>query len=105
DNALRYGRGAIALLAKENHEQRAVELHVLDAGDGFPDRLLVEDGAFERFRRGDEARAGAGLGLAIVRAIGQAHGGEPHVANLPHGGADAWISLPPAAGSGPSGDG
>jgi signal transduction histidine kinase len=92
DNALRYGRGAIALVAKESDGE--VELHVLDEGDGFSDRLLKLSGAFERFRRGDDARAGAGLGLAIVQAIAHAHGGEAHVANLPYGGADAWISLP-----------
>ncbi len=92
DNALRYGRGAIALVAKESDGE--VELHVLDEGDGFSDRLLTLSGAFERFRRGDDARAGAGLGLAIVQAIAHAHGGEAHVANLPYGGADAWISLP-----------
>jgi signal transduction histidine kinase len=94
DNALRYGRGAVALLAKENSSDSLVELHVLDEGDGFPDSLLAHGGAFERFRRGDEARAGAGLGLAIVQAIAQAHGGEAHIANLPYGGADAWIALP-----------
>ncbi len=92
DNALRYGRGAVALLAKESNG--LVELHVLDEGDGFPDSLLALGGAFERFRRGDDARAGAGLGLAIVQAIARAHGGEAHLANLPYGGADAWISLP-----------
>jgi signal transduction histidine kinase len=53
-----------------------VELHVSDDGPGFPADFL--DSAFERFTRADEGRTGggAGLGLAIVRAIARAHGGE-----------------------------
>ena len=52
--------------------------------------------AFDRFTRADPARGrgGAGLGLAIVRAIARAHGGDAHAVNVPGGGLDAWISLP-----------
>jgi len=52
-----------------------VEIEVSDEGPGFPPPTAAQ--AFERFTRGDEARAarGAGLGLAIVRAIAQAHRG------------------------------
>jgi signal transduction histidine kinase len=97
DNALRYGRGSVALQAKANEAEGLIELHVLDEGDGFSDVLLVHGGAFERFRRGADDRAGAGLGLAIAQAIARAHGGDAHVRNLPYGGADAWIALPRAA--------
>jgi two-component system, OmpR family, sensor kinase len=80
-----------------------VELHVLDDGDGFPPQFLPR--AWERFARADAARteAGAGLGLAIVRTITEAHGGQAHLANRAGGGADVWICLPrgPAGGSGP----
>jgi len=60
-----------------------VVLTVADEGPGMdPD---VADRAFERFYRGDPARAratgGAGLGLSIVAAIVQAHGGTVRVAN------------------------
>jgi two-component system, OmpR family, sensor kinase len=92
-NSLRYGDGTIALTARAQGE--LVELHVTDVGGGFPDDLI--DRAFERFGRGDEARAsgaGSGLGLAIVDAIARAHGGEAGVGNRPEGGADAWIALP-----------
>ena len=44
-------------------------------GPGFPPEFVAV--AFERFTRADEARTGggAGLGLAIVEAIAEAHGG------------------------------
>jgi signal transduction histidine kinase len=92
DNALRYGGGTI-LLAGCRRDAR-VELHVKDEGGGFSPALL--DSAFERFNRGEHShvRAGAGLGLAIVRGIAQAHGGEAHAANRNGGGADVWLSVP-----------
>ena len=73
DNALRHGTGTITLAARQ--AGGAVELTVTDEGPGLPPGLA--DRAFERFTRGDEARTrgGAGLGLAIVRAIAEAHGG------------------------------
>jgi signal transduction histidine kinase len=86
DNALRYGGTTIRLEADEQG------LHVRDDGPGFPPAFLPN--AFERFSRPDGARAGggAGLGLSIVRAIAEAHGGTAHVTNA-NGGADAWVSL------------
>ena len=53
--------------------------------------------AFERFSRGEDARArgGSGLGLAIVEAVAHAHGGTAGIArNGTRPGADVWISLP-----------
>jgi two-component system OmpR family sensor kinase len=94
ENALAYGAGTIELFAVEHDDN--IELHVVDAGHGFPDAFL--DRAFERFSRADEARSrgGSGLGLAIVALIAQAHGGSAGAANRPEGGADVWLVLPRA---------
>jgi heavy metal sensor kinase len=94
DNALRHGAGDVHLEAKRANG--SVELHVTDAGTGFPDGF--EARAFERFSRADAARSGGGtgLGLAIVETIASAHGGSAHAANRPGGGADVWITLPVA---------
>ncbi|MCP9491079.1 MAG: ATP-binding protein [Solirubrobacteraceae bacterium MAG38_C4-C5] len=97
DNALRHGGTAIELSARTIGQ--AIELHVRDDGPGFPDDFI--ESAFERFTRGDAARGrgGAGLGLAIVAAVAQAHHGSVGACNPTEGGADVWLNLPrePAA--------
>ena len=94
ENALAHGAGAIDLFAVERDD--IVELHVADAGAGFPDGFLER--AFDRFSRADDARSrgGSGLGLSIVALIAQAHGGSVGAANRPEGGADVWLALPRA---------
>ena len=73
------------------------ELLVRDHGPGFADedRPLV----FERFYRSAAARAmpGAGLGLAIVREVAEAHGGTVVAENAQDGGAVVRLSLDGAA--------
>jgi len=100
ENALAHGAGAVDLFAVER--EATVELHVADAGPGFPDVFLER--AFERFSRGDEARSGegSGLGLSIVALIADAHGGSAHAANRSGGGADVWLELPRARLTEPS---
>ena len=96
-NALRYANTHVQLSVRRDGP--FTELHVIDDGPGFPAHFLPN--AWERFARADTARTedGAGLGLAIVRAIAQAHGGQAHAANLETGGTDVWITLPTAQGS------
>ncbi|MEO9176147.1 MAG: ATP-binding protein [Gaiellales bacterium] len=94
DNSLRYGAGAITLVA--SRRASVVELHVRDDEGGFPAAFLPR--AFERFSRADDVRSGpgSGLGLAIVQAIARAHGGDANIANRAGGGSDVWLALPRA---------
>ena len=80
----------------------------LTAGDGHASLAVADDGpglapdaaakAFEPFYRADESRAretgGAGLGLAIVAAIVDAHGGEVRLDTAPGAGATFSVMLP-----------
>jgi two-component system OmpR family sensor kinase len=74
-------------------------LSVRDHGRGLP--TDNSDLLFERFWRADpgreRGRGGAGLGLSIVAAIVEAHGGTVTAANAPDGGAVFTITLPAAA--------
>lgn len=90
DNALRHGGGVVRVGARR--ENGSIELHVHDDGSGFPTAFLEQ--AFERFTRPHRDAGGVGLGLAIVRAIAEAHGGSASAANSPGGGADVSVRLP-----------
>ena len=75
---------------------RRLRLVVQDDGPGIP--ADQRERVFRRFHRTDEARdrasGGAGLGLAIVRAITDAHGGTVSAGVSPEGGASIEIELP-----------
>lgn len=79
DNAERHAASTVSFSVRR--EPDAVVLVVADDGPGIPEES--RERVFERFVRLDSARthrdAGAGLGLAIVREIAQAHGGTVHV--------------------------
>ncbi|MBB4660868.1 sensor histidine kinase [Conexibacter arvalis] len=68
---------------------------VRDGGPGVP--LAEQERIFERFARAGRARRrsdGAGLGLAIVRAIAEAHGGRVELASRPGQGAAFTVVVP-----------
>jgi two-component system sensor histidine kinase KdpD len=77
-------------------ERRGVwlDIAVTDDGPGLPSGQ--EEAVFEKFTRGEResAKPGVGLGLAICRAIVNAHGGTIHAANRPEGGACFVFTLP-----------
>lgn len=89
-NALLHGKGAVSLAGTEAGD--SVVINVDDEGEVAPQAAKI---AFERFARGPEAagRAGAGLGLPLVRAIARQHGGDATLENF-DGGVRATIHLP-----------
>jgi two-component system OmpR family sensor kinase len=89
-NALEHGGGAVRLEARRHDD--LVDLVVVDEGDGFAPEML-ERGT-ERFARSPRS-TGAGLGLAIVAAVADAHGGSTGLRTVDRG-AEAWISVPAA---------
>lgn len=95
DNALRYtppGRAITLSVAAEGDRCRFT---VADEGPGVAPEHLPHLG--ERFYRADPARGrygGAGLGLAIVRAIAEAHGGRLEISSTPGAGFTASIVIP-----------
>jgi signal transduction histidine kinase len=96
DNALRFAPAGTAIVVSARAAGHDLVIEVADSGPGFPLEFLPH--AFERFARPDSSRArrdgGAGLGLAIVSAIAQAHGGTATVHNRPEGGSVAALELP-----------
>ena len=73
---------------------RSLTVQVCDNGPGLPPGR--EQAVFEPFERGsrEDARPGVGLGLALVRAIVQAHHGSLVAEPAPGGGACFRITLP-----------
>ena len=94
ENAAKYtpAGSAIALRAQPHSDQ--VVLTVDDHGPGLPPGR--EQAIFDKFERGtrESATPGVGLGLAICRAIVQAHGGQIHGATREGGGARFTLGLP-----------
>ena len=86
ENALRYtAHGGVVRVSARRRDGFA-RFVVADSGPGFRPDLLAQ--AFEPFTRGDADTAGstgAGLGLAIVRAVAEAHGGSVSAENTPDG--------------------
>lgn len=93
ENALKYGLRARGRVFREGNE---AIIEIEDDGPGIP----AEDGerVFEPFYRGEPSRSretgGAGLGLAVVRSIARAHGGDVVLNARPGGGLTARVTLP-----------
>ncbi len=94
DNAARHAAGQVWVgVAAANGD---AVLTVSDDGPGIPQDQ--RERVFERFVRLDEGRSrdagGAGLGLAVARAVARSHGGDVAVTDARHGGATFELRLP-----------
>jgi signal transduction histidine kinase len=93
ENAVKYG-GAARVRVTGDPDQAVVEID--DSGPGLPEGELER--VFEPFRRHDPSRSretgGIGLGLAVVRSVARAHGGDAALSNRPEGGLRARVTLP-----------
>ena len=93
DNAVKFGARARARVYAEA-DTAVVEID--DEGPGVPDHQ--RERVFEPFHRGEPSRSretgGAGLGLAVVRSIARAHGGDAELLNLAGGGLRVRTRLP-----------
>jgi signal transduction histidine kinase len=94
-NALRYARGSGVITLRADAARNAVRLWVIDHGPGLPHGEVER--VFDRpWRRRDERRSGAGLGLVLARGIAEAHGGAARAVSTPGHGAAFYIELPVA---------
>ena len=82
------GRGCVATRASAT--EGGVRITVDDDGPGIPEELL--EAIFDPLVT--TKLPGTGLGLSLVRAVAEAHGGTVHAKNLPSGGARFVVFLP-----------
>ena len=96
DNAIKFTPEGGAVRAGIGHQEGHVELWVEDNGIGIPPDDLPQ--LFSRFHRGRNATAypGSGLGLTIVKAIAEGHGGQVWAENTSQG-AHFSLLLPAAS--------
>jgi signal transduction histidine kinase len=107
ENAIRHTRDGdvIQLSVLSAGEGSAARMIIADTGTGIP--ASERDHIFDRFRSGSELGDGrrTGLGLALVRAVARAHGGDALVHSAPGHGSEFELVLPvtaPAAGLAPA---
>lgn len=93
ENALKYGHVARGSVFADG-DMAIIEID--DDGPGVPPAELER--VFEPFFRGEPSRnretGGIGLGLAVVRSLARAHGGDVTLLNRPEGGLRASVRLP-----------
>ncbi|MBO9534413.1 MAG: CHASE3 domain-containing protein [Solirubrobacteraceae bacterium] len=97
-NAIKYSPGGGDVRVEAEIEADRVRVAVVDRGVGIPAAQRAR--VFERFFRVDSPNrsgiSGTGLGLALVRDIVQAHGGEVGVDSVEGEGSRFWVTLPAA---------
>ncbi len=100
DNAIKYTEEGGRVHLDTRRDDGSVELRVTDTGIGISESDVPK--IWERLFRGDRSRSrrGLGLGLSLVKAIVEAHGGRVAVSSKPGEGSVFTVTLPTQ----PSGD-
>jgi two-component system sensor histidine kinase KdpD len=94
ENAAKYTPATARIRISARADPPTMRVAVVDDGPGI--RIGQEEAIFEKFARGarESAVTGVGLGLAICKAIVEAHGGTIGVRNVESGGAEFTFTLP-----------
>jgi signal transduction histidine kinase len=94
DNAIKYTTkgGSVTIILRADPGQAVAIFR--DTGMGIPAEELEK--IWTRLYRGDKSRSqrGLGLGLSLVKAVVEAHGGKVTVASKPNAGATFTVTLP-----------
>ncbi|PTR07742.1 MULTISPECIES: ATP-binding protein [unclassified Novosphingobium] len=96
DNARRHAATGGVVEVETKIDGASALLIITDRGPGLPSH--EPDQVFRRFWRGEPSRSrvhgGSGLGLAVVKAVVEAHGGTVLAGDRPDGGAVFHVQLP-----------
>jgi signal transduction histidine kinase len=94
DNALKYTPRGGRVIISGHHDTAHAWVCFKDNGTGISDRDLPH--IWDRLYRSDKSRSehGLGLGLSLVKAIVEAHGGQVEVESIPHQGSEFRVILP-----------
>jgi signal transduction histidine kinase len=94
DNAIKYTPAGGRVEMETRREDGQAVLVVRDTGAGIPPDELPR--IWERLYRGDRSRSerGLGLGLSLVKAVVEAHGGRVDVQSGPDRGSTFTVRLP-----------
>jgi signal transduction histidine kinase len=94
DNAIKYTPEGGRVFISIRQEPGLIAVSFQDNGMGIP--LEEQEKIWTRLYRGDKSRSkrGLGLGLSLVKAVVEAHGGSVTVSSLPDQGATFKVTLP-----------
>jgi signal transduction histidine kinase len=94
DNAIKFSPDSAPIRVELRREEKRVRLSVIDGGPGISNEDLPH--IWERMYRGDKSRSvpGSGLGLSLVKALAEAHGGRIEVSSSVGSGSRFTLILP-----------